>query len=199
LHAAAYWLLDALSAPNITAARSANRSAHTRGRETPGGCRLGARSAPSTSGSGSPTKAFAPPPTDTVPASHWNRCPAERCALLCPSSLAPGGIEGNRSPYRRGASWGVCVGGHEACESVRWRPHGLLQDFGVVYVCSRVDHRERDASTVDHNMALRARLSLIRRVRAGSLAPPGAATLAESKEALSQSIWSASPKRSKSL
>jgi hypothetical protein len=29
--------------------------------------------------------------------------------------------------------------------------HGFLQDFGVVYVCSRVDHRERDTSSIDHN------------------------------------------------
>ena len=77
--------------------------------------------------------------------------------------------------------------------------HGLFQDLRVVDVGRRVDHRERDASAVDHNMALRARFALIRRIGAGSLAPPGAATLAESKDARSQSIWSASPKRSKSL
>jgi hypothetical protein len=77
--------------------------------------------------------------------------------------------------------------------------HGLFQDLGVVDVGSCMEHRERDASSVDHNMALRARFALIRRIRAGSLAPPGAATLAESKDALSQSMWSASPKRSRSL
>lgn len=77
--------------------------------------------------------------------------------------------------------------------------YGLLQDFRVVDVGGRVGHRKRDASPVEHNMALRARFALIRGVRAGSLAPPGAGTLAESKEARSQSIWSASPKRSKSL
>ena len=49
--------------------------------------------------------------------------------------------------------------------------HGLLQDLRVVDVGRRVDHTERDASSVDHNMALRARLSLIRRIRAGLLAP----------------------------
>jgi hypothetical protein len=51
--------------------------------------------------------------------------------------------------------------------------HGLFQDLGVVDVGSCMDHRERDASSVDHNMALRARFALIRRIRAGSLAPRG--------------------------
>ena len=49
--------------------------------------------------------------------------------------------------------------------------HGLLQDLGVVDVRGREDYRERDASSVCHNMALRARLSLVRRIRAGSLTP----------------------------
>jgi hypothetical protein len=75
----------------------------------------------------------------------------------------------------------------------------LLQNAGVVDVGRRVDHRERDAFSVDHNVALRARFALIRRIRAGLLAPRGAATLAESTQALSQSIWSASPNRSRSF
>src|ERR671921_513246 len=45
-------------------------------------------------------------------------------------------------------------------------------------------------------MALRARFAAICRVRARLLAPPGAATLAESSEALDQSIRPASPRRS---
>src|SRR3712207_217096 len=78
--------------------------------------------------------------------------------------------------------------------------HGLFQDLlRVVVVGSRLDNRQRDASSIYHNMALRALFALIRRVRAGLLAPPGAGTLAESNDALSQSMWSASPKRSKSL
>ena len=77
--------------------------------------------------------------------------------------------------------------------------HRLLQDLGVVDVRGRVDHRERDAISVDHDVALRARLALVRRIRSGLLAPRGAATLDESNEALSHSIWSASPNRSKSL
>src|SRR5215210_7097922 len=77
--------------------------------------------------------------------------------------------------------------------------HGLFQDLRVVDVGRRVDHRERNTSSIYYNMALRARFSLIRRIRAGLLAPPGAGTLDESKDALSQSICSASPKRSKSF
>src|SRR5215211_1237683 len=76
--------------------------------------------------------------------------------------------------------------------------HRLLQHLGVVDVGGAEDYRERDAPSVRNNMALRSRFSLIRRIRAGSLAPLFAGTLAESKEALSQSIRSASPKRSKS-
>jgi hypothetical protein len=60
----------------------------------------------------------------------------------------------------------------------------------------RVGHREGNAFSVDHNVALRALLSLIRRILAGLSALPGAGTLAESKDALSQSIWSALPSRS---
>src|SRR5215211_6721954 len=76
--------------------------------------------------------------------------------------------------------------------------HGLLQNLRVMDVCGAENYCERDTSSVCHNMALRVRLSLICRIRAGSLAPLLAGTLAESKEALSQSIRSASPRRSKS-
>src|SRR5215210_3198526 len=76
--------------------------------------------------------------------------------------------------------------------------HGLLEDLGVVDVGSRVDHRERDSSPVEHNMALRALLSFIRRIRSGLLTPPGPGTLAESNDALCPSISSALPNRSKS-
>jgi hypothetical protein len=75
----------------------------------------------------------------------------------------------------------------------------LFQNLGVVNVGSRVDHRERDAVSVHHNMALRALFAFVRRIRAGLFASPGAATLDESKEALSQSISSALPSRSKSF
>ncbi len=66
----------------------------------------------------------------------------------------------------------------------------------VVDVGRRVPHRERDAASVDHNVALRALFAAIRRVRAGLFAPPGAGTAAESKEALPQSMRLASPRRS---
>jgi hypothetical protein len=51
--------------------------------------------------------------------------------------------------------------------------HEFLEDVRVVDVGrSSEDHRERDAPSVRNNVvALRARLSLIRRVRAGPLAP----------------------------
>ena len=70
---------------------------------------------------------------------------------------------------------------------------GFLQDIGVMDVGRRVDHRERDSVPVDHNMALRTRFTL----PSGSLrsfGSPGVGTLAESKEALSLSISSASPR-----
>src|SRR3712207_502997 len=77
--------------------------------------------------------------------------------------------------------------------------HGLFQDLRVVDIGRRVGHRQRGASPVDHNMTLRALFALIRRVRAGLLAPPGAGTRAESKDALSQSISSALPSRSNKI
>src|SRR5215210_4439688 len=76
------------------------------------------------------------------------------------------------------------------------RVQKLLEDHRVVDVGGGRHHRERDAPSLDHNMALRPRFSLIRRIRAGLSAPFLAGTLAESKEARSQSIWSASPRRS---
>jgi hypothetical protein len=45
-------------------------------------------------------------------------------------------------------------------------------------------YAERDAASVEHNMALRARFSLIRRILAGSCSPLFAGMLAESKEGL---------------
>src|SRR5215210_2457419 len=73
----------------------------------------------------------------------------------------------------------------------------VLEDHRIVYVRGGEAHCERDARSLDHKVALRARLSLIRRIRAGSRSPLLAGMLAESKEARSQSICSASPRRSK--
>ena len=111
-----------LSAPNITAQRSASRSAHHRDRGTPGGCRLGTRNAPSAAESGSPTRASSPP-TCIVPASRRTRCPAGRCVGLCPSSSRPPGTEGSRSLCRHGASSGASSADHgQVCASGRRRP-----------------------------------------------------------------------------
>src|SRR3712207_5137628 len=76
--------------------------------------------------------------------------------------------------------------------------HRLLKDLRVVDVCGAEHYRERDAPSVRNNVALRARFAFIRRIGPGLLAPLLADTLAESKEARSQSIRSASPRRSKS-
>src|SRR5215207_268902 len=75
--------------------------------------------------------------------------------------------------------------------------HELLEDHRVVYVGPARHHRQRDAPSVRNKVALRARFSLIRWILAGFLAPLFAGMLAESKEARSQSIRSASPRRSK--
>lgn len=66
----------------------------------------------------------------------------------------------------------------------------------VVDVGRAQARRERDAPGFDHKMALRARFASIRRIRAGFFAPPTAGTLKESTEALDQSSWSASARRS---
>jgi hypothetical protein len=50
-----------------------------------------------------------------------------------------------------------------------------------VDVCSRMDHTERDASSVDYNVALRALFALVRRILAGLLAPRGRARLPSPK------------------
>ena len=77
------------------------------------------------------------------------------------------------------------------------RVQKLLENHRIVDIGGSADHTERDARPLDHNMALRARLSLICRIRSGSLSPLLAGTLAESREARSQSICFASPRRSK--
>ena len=74
----------------------------------------------------------------------------------------------------------------------------LSQHLRVVNVSCRLSHRERDALSVDHNMALRPRFAAIRRIRPGRRAPFGAGTEKESIEARVQSILSESPSLSKS-
>ena len=74
----------------------------------------------------------------------------------------------------------------------------LLEDDGVVAVGAGQETGERDAGPVSHNMALRARFTAIRWVRTDPFAPLLAGMLAESSEARLQSIWLASPRRSRS-
>ena len=140
--------------------------------------------------------AFVPPPTCICPVSRWSRCPAALCAGLCLSFSAPRGIWGSRSPCQHAAPWGVSSADHgEACGSVRWRlqsprgpwSRGRLQKCGSSRGGGLLGRPQRKA--------LGALLSLICRIRAGLL-PPGAGTLAESKDARSQSISSALPSRS---
>jgi hypothetical protein len=47
----------------------------------------------------------------------------------------------------------------------------VLEDHRIVYVRGGEAHCERDARSLEHKVALRARLSLIRRIRAGSRSP----------------------------
>src|SRR5688572_17114247 len=75
--------------------------------------------------------------------------------------------------------------------------HELLEDHRVVNVGPARHQRQRDAPSVRNKVALRARFSLIRWILAGFLAPLFAGMEAESKAARSQSIRSASPRRSK--
>jgi hypothetical protein len=71
----------------------------------------------------------------------------------------------------------------------------FFEEHRVVDVCGREHYREWDAPSVRNNVALRALLSFIRRIRSSFRAPLLAGMLAESSEARSQSIWSASPRR----
>src|SRR5215217_6078964 len=77
--------------------------------------------------------------------------------------------------------------------------HGLLQDLRVVDVRGGEHYRQWDAPSVRNKVALRARFSLIRRIRSGFCAPLLAGMEAESSEARSQSIRSASPRRSSKM
>jgi hypothetical protein len=71
--------------------------------------------------------------------------------------------------------------------------HHFDKHLAVMNVGTGAHYRERDSLSVNHKMALRARFSFIRRIRAGSSAPFLAGTLAESTEARVQSILPASP------
>src|SRR5215210_3527314 len=73
----------------------------------------------------------------------------------------------------------------------------FFEDHRVVDVRGCEHYREWDAPSVRNKVALRALLSFIRRIRSGFRAPLLAGMEAESREARSQSIWSASPRRSR--
>jgi len=75
----------------------------------------------------------------------------------------------------------------------RNRVHRCFHHLAVVDIGGRQRHGQRNAFPVDHNMALGARFAAIRWIRAGFVAPPGAATVAPSIAARDQSICSASP------
>jgi hypothetical protein len=80
----------------------------------------------------------------------------------------------------------------------RNRINQLLEDGTVVTVGAGDERRERGAAPVRNKVALRARFAAICWVRAGRSAPFFAGMLALSRHARSQSIWSASPRRSSS-
>jgi hypothetical protein len=75
----------------------------------------------------------------------------------------------------------------------RDRVDQFLEDDTVVTVGAGDARCERRPAPVGNNMALRARFAAIRRIRAGRLAPFFAGMLALSRQARSQSIWSAWP------
>jgi hypothetical protein len=75
----------------------------------------------------------------------------------------------------------------------------LLENHRIVDVGCTKHHRRRDASSVRNKVALGARFSSIRRILCGFCAPLVAGMEAESKQARSHSIWSAWPRRSKSV
>jgi hypothetical protein len=73
----------------------------------------------------------------------------------------------------------------------------LFEDHRVVDVRCAEHYRQWDAPAVRNKVALRALLSLIRRIRSGFRAPLLAGMEAESSEARSHSICSASPRQSR--
>lgn len=95
------------------------------------------------------------------------------------------GSERSRSPCRH-AAWPVAAG---AARTLADRRHGIDQRFqqlAIVPVGRRDPQGERDAVSIDENVALGARLAAIRRARARLLAPLFAGTLALSTAAGSQ-------------
>lgn len=69
--------------------------------------------------------------------------------------------------------------------------HHRFQHRCFVHIGGGMPYDERDSSSFDHKMALRARFAAIRWVRAGRFAPPGAGTMPASRLARDQSSCSA--------
>jgi hypothetical protein len=142
----------------------------------------------------------APLSTDAVPASRCSLCPF---LLYCYTAFYP-------APSQSSLALLVIVGlvGVKLVGTLPWSATGtldrlygvdeLFENHRVVDVCRANHHTERDAPPVRNTMALRARFSFIRRILADFVAPLLAGMEAESKQARSHSIWSASPRRSKS-
>ena len=85
-------------------------------------------------------------------------------------------------------------------QSQRWDGvNGVFEPLGIVDIGPRNRHRQRHTVTVDHDMALCAQLATIRRILASLFAPPGAGTLALSRDARVQSIRPASCSRCRSV
>lgn len=80
----------------------------------------------------------------------------------------------------------------------RYRRNGIkrgLECHRIVPIGSRNRDSQRDAACIYDDVSLRSELASVRRVGAGFLAPRGLETLAPSRLARSQSIWSCSRSR----
>jgi hypothetical protein len=141
-----------------------------------------------------------PPPTCVVPASRCSLCPFWLYGSLSHAF--------SKLPYIS-YHLRLWVGVKLLGTFPRPAPTGMLdglysvneffENHRVVNVCRARHHTERDAPSVRNKVALRARFSFIRRILAGFRAPLLAGMEAESKQARSHSMWSASPRRSKSI
>ena len=105
-------------------------------------------------------------------------------------------IEGRRRPCQYGACWGASSVDHdEACGSVRWHPRLLPRPSNHGrWLPSGSPRGER--LTCRPQCGASGPICPYLSDSCRSFGPPVAGTLAESKDALSQSIWSALPSRS---
>jgi hypothetical protein len=178
--------------------------AHPRGRETLGGCRLSARSVPLEA------------PEAIHPRKHTLHRPSVSAQFLAgfdaPTSDArsyaplPQGLATSREVVALVSAWSLlgCFLGRPR-RGLRIgemaRPQSFLAKTFESWTLAAEWVTESGMPSRSTTMcsAWSPVCPYLCRIRTGLLAPPGAGTLAESKDALSQLIWSASPKRSKSL